>query len=993
MHRKLLMAAICAALSAPLGSAIHAQEAPASTDSTDASSKEASKDKKTKNLEGVTVTGSLIHRDTFSSISPVQVITREESTLAGFSTATGILQGTAVTNGSAQINNAYGGYVTNGGPGANTLSLRGLGATRTLILLNGRRVSPAGSRGSVGSADLNVLPTAMIDRIEVLKEGASSLYGSDAVAGVVNIITKKQMNGVTLEGQYNATEHGGGDETRFSIAGGKVSDRFNISGSLEVYRRNDLTLGDRDWTRCNTDYRRNLAKGNYWGSGDTIDPLTGQPKCYPITGTGSNGVTINTIGTNNITGVAAAGATGTIFNRWRPNSGVTTGLVGFEGVGGGTTTNTNIRDTFAPGMLKKSLISPAQVKTGFLQGAYKLHALGDAEVYFELLGNQRKSSQTGYRQLSLDYMKGSPLIPSTLAGSTVQSAPTAITNGAALGVRAFIGFGNDKSRQTVDFWKATTGLRGTFFSPDWHYDFMLSKARSDASYTMQSFLTDRMAQSLNVVSNGAGGFVCVNPANGCVAAPKLSTDVIAGKLPANWVNWVFVPVTGNTLYEESTANFSLDGSLFQMPQGMAHGAFGVEFRRAKINDTPALDSINNNLYNLTSSAITRGTDSVWEAYGEVEFPLLSGIKGAEELTVDVSGRHTDYRSYGAQNTYKVNGIYTPISWLTFRASYGTSYRAPALFEQFLGATSGFLNSTIDPCNNYGTDPGSTRAKNCASEGIPSNFNATNSVAVLTAGGANAGLKAETSKNFNGGLILQPQLPSSIGDVSFAVDYFKVTVNNEVSRAGAGNILQLCYDNPDFRAGGGFCRLVDPRTPGSNALTVHDSYVNLATDIVRGLDFTLRYAREIGPGQFRATAQLTRFLEQSNKLFSDDPLVDYNGMINTPKWSGTLDMTYKVKNWTARYGLDWIGRMQSYDYYGLDRATSPYKFGVPNYFTHALSVQYATDSWSATGGVRNLADKTPPSISSGAYNRVGNAPLYSGYDYLGRTYFLNISKSL
>ena len=127
---------------------------------------------KSQTVEKITVTGSRIVRDNFNSVSPVQIITREETTLAGFSSATDSLQSTSVTAGGAQINNAFGGFVTNGGPGANTLSLRGLGATRTLVLLNGRRVSPAGSRGSVGSADLNVLPSSIIDHIEILKDGA-----------------------------------------------------------------------------------------------------------------------------------------------------------------------------------------------------------------------------------------------------------------------------------------------------------------------------------------------------------------------------------------------------------------------------------------------------------------------------------------------------------------------------------------------------------------------------------------------------------------------------------------------------------------------------------------------------------------------------------------------------------------------------------------------------------------------------------------------------
>ena len=194
-----------------------------STDQNDESSAQ-----ETATVEEIVVVGSRLRRDNYNSPSPVQVVTRDETTLAGFNSTTEVLQGTGVTGGTDQINNAYGGYVTNGGPGANTLSLRGLGATRTLLLLNGRRLAPAGSRGSVGSADLNVLPTAMIERIEVLKDGASSIYGSDAVAGVVNIITRNNIDGVTVEGQYNAPlgADGEGEESRFSIVAGTTGDRW-----------------------------------------------------------------------------------------------------------------------------------------------------------------------------------------------------------------------------------------------------------------------------------------------------------------------------------------------------------------------------------------------------------------------------------------------------------------------------------------------------------------------------------------------------------------------------------------------------------------------------------------------------------------------------------------------------------------------------------------------------------------------------------------------
>ncbi len=937
----------------------------------------------------IVVVGSRIRRDTFDSASPVQVITREETTLAGFDSTSEALQGTAVTGGTAQINNSFGGFVTNGGPGANTLSLRGLGASRSLILLNGRRIAPAGTRGAVGSADLNVLPSAIVERFEILKDGASSIYGSDAVAGVVNIITRKKLNEITLEGSYNPTWDGGGDSGSLSIVFGQTGDRFNIAGSVEYLKRNELTLADRDWTQCNTDFRRTAADRTP-GSGDFIDPLTGAPKCYPITSTGSNGVTINTIGTNTITGVGAAGSVGTRFNRWRPNSAVTTGLVGFEGVGGGAN-SLGVRDTFDKRTLNRSLVSPGRVLTGYVQGGYDLQALGNAEVYAEFLWTRRTSSQVGFRQLSLDYNQGSPLIPANLSASLF-SGPQITSRGRNVGVRAFIGFGNDTSSQSLVFYKVGGGIKGDFFVPGWNYDFYAGHSNSNASYTFQSFLTDRLAQSLNVVAV-PGGFACVDTSRGCVAAPALTTQTIAGNLPKAWVDFVFSDVTGVTKYDETVVNLGLDGNLFQLPYGKVGAAVGFEYRADKINDTPAADSQVGNLYNLTSSALTRGSDSVWEVYGELEFPVLRNLPFAEDLTINASARYTNYRSYGGGTTYKLNGIYAPFKFLSLRGTYGTSFRAPALFEQFLGATSGFLSSTIDPCNSYdapGVSP--ILATNCRSEGLPAGFTNTQSITVLSSGGAAAGLKAETSRNLTIGAILQPKFGKAFGDLQFAVDYYNIEVKNGVSRAGAANILSLCYNEPGFRAAGGFCRLINPRNAVTNALTVNDSYVNLSTDRVRGIDYTLRYSRDIGEARLRLFGQVTQYLEQSNKLFEADDLRDQNGTLNTPDFTATFEATLTYKKFQFRYGFDWIAAMQSYDYLGLDRATTPFLFEVPDYFTHNTSFRYRTEKFTLTAGIRNFTDKKPPVISSGSYNRVGNAPLYSSYDYIGRSMFVTVSKT-
>ncbi|WP_313454409.1 TonB-dependent receptor domain-containing protein [Brevundimonas sp.] len=997
-------------------------------------------------VEEVVVVGSRLRRDNYNSPSPIQVITRDEATLAGFASTTEALQGTAVTGGTEQINNAFGGYVTNGGPGANTLSLRGLGAERTLVLLNGRRVAPAGSRGSVGSADLNVLPSAMVERIEVLKDGASSVYGSDAVAGVVNIITRNNIDGVTVEGQYNANTdaNGAGNQSRISIVAGTSGDRWHLSGSAEYYNRAELRLGDRDFTKCAIDG---------WTDGtDYIDPLTGRSKCYTADG---GGVTINTIGTSSLTGDAFVNAVGGVtyraglvnapgvpngaiangvyYNRWRPNAGVATGLVGFEGVGGGYLDNranptaflalsTAIRDTFEDKMLNESLISPVEVSTVYLEGAYDLQALGNAEVYGEFLANRRESSQTGYRQLALDYYRGNLLIPSNLTFSNFSAnqglSPTTGPNAnARVGVRAFIGYGNDTSEQTVDFAKSLAGIRGDFVIPGWRYDAYASYTRSRSEYKFEQFITNLLQNSLDVVvaptgtpaaltrsgvlSTGATGTVTcrvnvTDPTAGCIPAPFLTSQTIGGVLPEDWKNYVFRPITGTTEYIEKVVSIGFDGPLFTLPAGQVQAFVGAEWRDAEIDDTPALDMQTGNIYNFSTATPTRGSESVWEVFGEIEAPLLANLPLVDSLTLNASARYTEYENAGSDTTYKVGLVYSPTSWLTVRGTYGTSYRAPALFEQFLGATSGFIGAANDPCSELTSTSNPNRIANCNSEGL-GNFVATSSVRVFTLGGAANNLEPETSDNMTVGFVFQPQLPSGWGDLSFATDYYEIEINNSVVRLGGGAILSDCYnsDPSEFAARAGNCSFIT-RASSNNALTVESSYINIATDIAKGLDYTLRYRRDVGPGTATFNLGVTQVTEVSSQLLPTDIARDQKGRINVPEFSGYADLTYNWQEWRVRWGVEYIQATEDYSYYlreyGDDYEAAGYDLAVPDYFLHSASVQYRTDDWTATVGVRNIFNEEPPSITTGVYNRVGNAPLYSGYDYVGRSVFVNLKKS-
>jgi len=969
---------------------------------------------------GVVVVGSRIRRDRFNTADPVTIINRQAAVDAGFNSTAEVLQSVGVTGGTGQINDTFGGLVVEGGPGVNTLSLRGLGPTRTLILLNGRRVAPAGTRGQVGATDLNVLPNAILDRIEVLNTGASSVYGSDAVAGVVNIVTLSKFNGLAVEAAVTAPEIGAGTTQRYSITAGTSGERFSIMGSLELFDRNRITQGDQPWARC--PQQRRLSP---LGTNDT-------DRCFPLE---EGGVTVNTIGTGyydlgganfpvDPTDLAPGfqpfpAGLDLYCNRWRPNPANTTGtLPGFECVGGlfynyyndpfipGFGSNTSgPRDTFAPSMLQQDIISPTRNYTGFLTGTYDTDFFGDGQLYAELLVTRRKSQQNGQRQFTLDYPIGSPLLR-TNAGGLFASAPRSV--GSGIGVRVFADYGIYDSSQTQDFVKLSGGFRGDLpFLASWRYDFFASKSWADGKYSYEQILADRLQRSLDVryvnqagtadlpITTPGGRIICRNAQGGCVPAPAISNAIIAGQArtaAAAWFDYVTDDVVGNTSFRETTFNATFDGPLFRLPGGDAQAVVGFEYRKSSINDVPSEDAQRNNLYNFTSAPITKGSDSVKEAFAELEFPILRNVPFADNLTLNVSGRYTDYESYGSDTTYKIGGIWSPTRWVSFRGSYGTSYRAPALYEQFLGSTTGFLSAqSTDPCNNLPNVTNTTVRANCLADGLPNNFINNNSTTVVQRGGADSGLTAETSKNLTFGGVLQPSFGPEFGNLSLAVDYFRVEVNNGVSQLGASTLSNGCYNGtrPEY------CQFV-VRAPytgaGTGALTITTSYINVATDLVKGIDFVLRYDRELGPGKLDIGVQAVRILDRVNQTDPDSDSLNYVGFIGNPKWAGTGHIGYDFGPWYARWGVDYIKGTSDNDYLeDFDYDPAVYDFSIPDYWLHTASVRYEPNNrYSLTAGIRNLFDKKPYKITAEdpLVNTIANVPLQSGMDVRGRTFFIN-----
>jgi iron complex outermembrane receptor protein len=417
-------------------------------------------------VDEVIVTGSRIKRSNFTTASPVQVITREDAELQGAVDTAQLLQQSTVANNATQINNFFSGFITTGGPGANTLSLRGLGAQRTLILIDGKTLGPAGVGGTVGPIDLNTIPESIIDHVEVLKDGASSIYGSDAVAGVVNIITKKDYDGGEIHAIANPSQYKGGNTYEIDGDYGKTFNKGYFTIGFDVYRQDPLRYGDRPYFSCSTLNTTNPQTG---ASADPIDPATGKAKCFNILN--------NTI---------IDAATGVFY---APNKSAVYGggllgedLPGYQAVGltiPGNPAATLASQAAVPYTDKyyndSEAISPVTRYTIYGTAGYDLTP--HAHIYTEILLNRRDSQQVfdsqfftlvnPYTESNPGFYVPEPVIPQVYSES-----------------------------QRVDYGRAVLGVNGDLPNiwkiKNWTYDIYGQFSSSAARYNQDLALNDRV---------------------------------------------------------------------------------------------------------------------------------------------------------------------------------------------------------------------------------------------------------------------------------------------------------------------------------------------------------------------------------------------------------------------------------------------------------------------------------------------------------------------
>jgi iron complex outermembrane receptor protein len=888
--------------------------------------------------------------------------------------------------------------------GAQTISLRGLGDNRTLTLLNGRRAGPAGVRGGVSAFDFNVLPLAVIERVEILKDGASSIYGSDAVAGVINIITRTDDGG-TAEAYVGVPQDGGGEEYRFSASWGASGERGRFRVTVDYHMNKELAFGDRDYLACGQPYIFDTNSGE---RRDPIDPRTGRPHCREFGGlwghvwlydyqydyTGQDGNVppgakaqydyFGDLG-NYLPPIADPGPQDPYALRTPPGW----FLVNYDRESDALTSwDHPFQDT-------TSFYPETERTTFFGDGTFQL--TDSVEMYAEVLLNRRTSKANGYRQYwgyiyNENFFAGNPLSAGWTGAQWL--SPTPITDHA-------------DSEVELDYQRFVAGVRGDL-GESWIWDVSAQYSSSDGEYTNDRIYSDSIRDQ-NWLSGSCEGTPTSVRGVPCQDIPWLDPQFLAGEVDPAMREFLFGTETGSTEYTQWSIEGFVSGGLFMLPAGEVAGAFGFHYREDEINDVPGEITLAGNTWGSSGAGITAGKDETTAFFGELDVPIIANKTGFEYFGLNASARWTDVESYGDDWTYKIGLNWQITDSFRFRANRGTSFRAPALFELYLADQTSFVGQRlIDPCIGWGDkldagDISQTVASNCAAtttdlypNGLPPDYTGGTITGTVIEGGGLGVLEAETSENDTIGFVWTP----SFADLRVSIDYFDILVENQVDQIGPQAIVGGCYSS-EFFPTDPLCNLFDRSGVNNGIENIRDSFINVATQSNKGYDFALNWITDLWGGSFDLDAQATKQTEAITAVFEETSR-DNNGQFGEPEWVGRLWLTWSRNDWSFFWGMNYVGEVSNLERLGGD-PTATYRgedVGVvvdaDSVLYHSLSVTKYFFDGSLRGvlGVRNALDEDPPQVTRlnlGANLRKSGSAAgpYSQYDYYGRTFYMNL----
>ena len=700
-------------------------------------------------VEEVVVTGSRLRRSTFTSISPLQVITAEISREAGLVNAADILQ-TSTSAAGQQIDLTFSGFVLDNGPGTRTISLRGLGANRTLVMVNGRRLAPGGAEGAPYAPNIGLIPAGLVSQYEVLTDGASSVYGSDAIGGVTNIILKKDFDGLVIEGGANSPKYDGGENVNLNLTWGKVWDNGYIGMGLDYNKLDHATYSSRPWTDgCEKNYEvtsdgsfrtEDLFWENARGAKNSDCKYSSMTGYASILGNLWSGLRFYTPGNSN----------GGIPD-WSQFRGPYSGSF-YNDTDGDGVSDVSWTDYILNGSeyRNQAFLYPDDETATFMSyGSYTFEGDANVTAYYEMLYSKNDYYQLGRPPQFF------PLVPANnpynicnpngvrgvdcglaedeflftnpgyaRAFLEAQGVEPAVYYGflangpvGPLVVQPVVSVKGDRNSVNAEYQNArfVAGLEGDMPAMEfgtftnWGFDAYVSYSKSKGESHRTGIRDDRLSFSLGDYSDGFAT-PCVNDTD-----TVLSDDVTAGCVPVDMFAPSLLAIGGagdfataaerdylfdsrdfDTEYEQTIVSAIMGGDIYELPNGPVQLSVGFEYRKDEINSMPDDVARDGLFFGYFADGGAVGSKDSKELFFEVEAPILANKAFAKELTVNASARYTDDEFYGSNTTESLKVGWRPVNSLLIRATYGTAFRAPNLRELFLANQTGF-NTIGDPC--------------------------------------------------------------------------------------------------------------------------------------------------------------------------------------------------------------------------------------------------------------------------------------------------------
>ncbi len=934
------------------------------------------------NVERIEVTGSRLKRTDMETASPVTVISAEQLKVQGIQDVGQFLQNSAVMSGSPAMTTT-----NNGGNGGTFVELRGLGSERTLVLVNGRR--PV-------SSDFQGIPSSMIDRIEVLKDGASATYGADAVAGVVNIITRRDFEGVEVNAQIsNSFDVDTNEQKSFSVVMGKEFNAGHLVFGVDYVEQDAVYQGDSSvgffnypWQVFGAEGEQSFFENGLIGTGDDMNVI--------VVGSGSV-------------------PCGNFYLQHGPsqtndtcNGGIAQLSDMRDFVGGGPNNDTY---NYAP---VNYLQTPYKKINVFLEGSFDYN--DNISFYTETRLNKRTSRQ---ELAAVPYdTRFDPAYSGTYGKTEEDGTPVLDDDGNQVMV-AFNGvskdnyynpFGEDVLRsrrrmleggrsfeQDIVRFQQVIGMEGEF-GDGWSYDLNYNYGYSQTTSTdFGQLYGPNLAKAMGPsFKDASGNIVCGTPTD--PIANCVSMNVFGGapgSVTPEMLDYVSAPLVDASNYTLQTLTGFVGGDVFELPAGAVTAGVGFEWRsekaEAQVDSGKFMKEVTGN-----KSKGTNGSYKVSSLFTEMRIPLLSDLPGVERLELPIGIRYDDFSAFGSEVTYQLGFEWSIVDGLLARGTYGTVFRAPGVGALYAPNSDSFPSAT-DPCSTsaWGSLTSAQQA-NCQADGVPAGGSNNLDAQQLATVGGNPDLEPESGDTFTVGVAYSPDFVEGLG---LTVDYWSIELNDVIDGVGAADSLKGCYL-------GGIDSLCDniTRTNGEiSSLSAQSS--NLSKMTAKGIDFEANYSLEALGGDFNFNLSWTHFLERENQVYDATnfafQMKDLNGLFENDATYATdklnFNANYTWQDLTVSYAMNYISGTEYDDllYWGTtpnnpdDASQGNHMYQVDSFFYHDLTATYNfTTGTTVAVGVTNLTDEEPPYIEP-AFN--GNTD-ESTYRLFGRSWFVRFTQT-